>query len=90
MSKLRKDNLVLVYGDYQILQAEHPTVYAYTRTYEGEQWLVLLNFSASGSTFTTPELGQLDQVKINNYEEVRLDGKSVELLPYQAVIYALK
>ena len=46
MTKLRKENLVLVYGDYQLLQPEHPAVYAYTRELDGVKWLVLQNWRA--------------------------------------------
>ena len=45
MVKLRKDNPVLVYGQYQILQESHFEIYAYTRTLDEQQVLVLLNFS---------------------------------------------
>lgn len=45
MVRLRKENAVLVYGDYELLLPEHPAIYAYTRGYEGRVWTVLLNFS---------------------------------------------
>ena len=50
MVALRKDNLLLVYGNYEIIQEEHPTIYAYTRTLEDQKMLVLLNFSESESS----------------------------------------
>jgi oligo-1,6-glucosidase len=43
--QLRKENPVLVYGDYELLLPEHSAIYAYTRGYEGKLWTVLLNFS---------------------------------------------
>ena len=89
MTKLRKENLILTYGQYELLQREHPTVYAFTREYEGEKWLVLLNFSDTNSTISLPELTQVGEVKINNYEEVNFAGDQVDLLPYQAVICTL-
>ena len=89
MTKLRKENLILTYGQYELLQREHPTVYAFTREYEGEKWLVLLNFSDTNSTISLPELTRVGEVKINNYEEVNFAGDQVDLLPYQAVICTL-
>jgi oligo-1,6-glucosidase len=90
MAKLRNENKILVYGDYEILQKEHPTVYAYTRAHEGEKWLVLLNFSEETSNFSSPELLQLNEVMINNYDEMDIRGNVVEMKPYQAVILSLE
>jgi oligo-1,6-glucosidase len=89
MAKLRNENLVLIYGKYQILQPEHPTVYAYTRKYENEEWLVLLNFSDSKSKFTSTEIDRIAETKINNYQLNPLDGNTIELQPYQAIIFSL-
>lgn len=86
MTQVRKDHPVLVYGNYEILEQEHPTVYAFTRTLDGEKMLVLLNFSEENSTITLSEPGNLGQLIINNYPELEVSGNTVELLPYQAVI----
>src|SRR5260221_5524956 len=45
LMRLRRENPILVYGDYRLLLREHPTIYGYTRSYEGETWTILLNFS---------------------------------------------
>jgi oligo-1,6-glucosidase len=49
--QLRKDHKALVYGKYTLLDKENPRVYAYTREWEGERLVVLLNFSASEAEF---------------------------------------
>ncbi|MBT8288392.1 MAG: alpha-glucosidase [Flavobacteriaceae bacterium] len=90
MAKLRNENNVLVYGEYQLLLEEHPDIYAYTRELGDEKWLVLLNFSESNSNIELPELDGIDTAKINNYDDVLLDGNSMEMLPYQAIIFSLK
>lgn len=43
--RLRRENPVLIYGDYRLLLAEHPAIYAYERSYKGETWTIMLNFS---------------------------------------------
>jgi oligo-1,6-glucosidase len=43
--RLRKQSPILVCGDYQLLLPEHPAIYAYARSYKGETWTILLNFS---------------------------------------------
>lgn len=86
MTKLRNDHLVLVYGAYDMLLEEHEQVYAYTRTLEDRQLLVLLNFSDQGATATLPDGVTASEVLINNYEANPVQGSEVNLAPYQAVI----
>jgi oligo-1,6-glucosidase len=45
MVQLHKDNSVLVYGMYTLLDEDNPDIYAY-RELEGRKLLVLLNFSS--------------------------------------------
>ena len=90
MVKLRKDNPVLVYGDYELVRPEHEQVYAYTRTLGDVKMLVLLNFSDEAAGIELPEGTATDEVLINNYDAVETAGLAVNLKPYQAVVYALK
>jgi oligo-1,6-glucosidase len=86
MVKLRKENLVLVYGQYTLLDKANPDVYAYTRELNGEKVLVLLNFkSKPGAANTGIDLGKA-RVLLGNYAAPSKDGK---LKPYEAVIYQL-
>ncbi|MDA9234454.1 alpha-glucosidase [Polaribacter sp.] len=89
MVKLRKDNPVLVYGQYQILQESHSEIYAYTRTLDEQQVFVLLNFSKKQATITLEETTKTGTLLINNYD--RLDAKEgqITLQPYQAIICEL-
>ena len=86
MTKLRKDNPVLVYGKYEILKKEHPQIYAYRRTLGEDKLLILLNFSEEESSITLPELSDVQDTLINNYSSCEITDNSVKLLPYQAVI----
>src|SRR5664279_3342340 len=49
--KLRKENLVLVYGKYTLLDKGNPNVYAYTRELNGKKLLVLLNFTSKVAAY---------------------------------------
>jgi len=42
--KLRKEELTLVYGNYTLLDNNNPDIYSYTREFNGEKIIVLLNF----------------------------------------------
>ena len=86
MVALRKDNLLLVYGNYEIIQEEHPTIYAYSRTLDDEQMKILLNFSESTSKINLLDLGLYKEVLINNYNELLIDKNTITLQPYQAVV----
>lgn len=90
MTKVRKDHSVLVYGKYELLEREHPTVYAFTRTLDNEQMLVLLNFSKEKSSIKLSQFKDFSKVVINNYEALTVNAGEVDLLPYQAVILKIK
>ncbi|QHT70731.1 alpha-glucosidase [Rhodocytophaga rosea] len=87
--QLRKDNPVLVYGDYQLLEPAHPDIYAYTRTLEGKKMLVLLNFTSKTTRIQLQEMGSVKETLINNYSSVKMEEGEVSLQPYQAVIFSL-
>ena len=86
MVALRKDNLLLVYGNYEIIQEEHPTIYAYSRTLDDEQMIILLNFSELESSISLPNFDHNKEVLINNYNEFSIDENTITLKPYQAVV----
>ena len=86
MVALRKDNLLLVYGNYAIIQDDHPTIYAYSRTLEDQQMIILLNFSELESSISLPNFDHNKEVLINNYNELSIDENTITLKPYQAVV----
>jgi len=89
MVALRKDNLLLVYGNYEIIQDDHPTIYAYSRTLEDQQMIILLNFSELESSISLPNFDYNKEVLINNYNEFSIDENTITLKPYQAVVLKL-
>ena len=93
MVKFRNENPILVYGDYQLLDAANPKVYAFVRKYEGKQLLVLLNFSKTNSVANTGLAVNNPELKISNYTDKVLAPAAAgqfELRPYEAAIYELK
>jgi oligo-1,6-glucosidase len=85
--KLRKENPVLIYGKYTLLDKDNPNVYAYTRTLDNEKVLVLLNFSKDMVSWQVPAgTGLTNTVLINNYASLGAMNTTVTLKPYQAVI----
>ncbi|WP_423856425.1 glycoside hydrolase family 13 protein [Yeosuana marina] len=91
MVELRKNNKVLIYGDYELLGAENENIYAYTRTLDDKKMLVVLNFTDHDSSIDLPESKNLEAILINNYKDLNNDENgNLTLKPYQAVICSLK
>ena len=79
MVNLRKNNDVLVYGDYELIELEHPDIYAYVRTLGPRRMMVLLNFSARKSSIELPDASGMGDVLINNFETVDVEKNKVFL-----------
>lgn len=87
---LRKEHLIMVYGKYQLLLPEHEYIYAYTRTLDDEQWLVLLNFSAEPQAVDLPaELAAVGRMIIGNYPAESEAAHRETLRPYEARVYQI-
>jgi len=84
--QLRKRELTLVYGKYELLDRENPGVYAYTRELNGEKILILLNFKDKISIASTGIDLTKTSILINNYPDYPFGN---QLRPYEAVIYKL-
>lgn len=81
---LRRENPIMVYGDYALLLPNDENIYAYTRTYQDKTWLVICNFYKDSVEFSLNGTGK---VLISNYENSCTDLKNGRLRPYEAVIY---
>lgn len=86
---LRKQNPVMVFGDYQLMLQDHEQIYAYTRTLGEVIWLIVLNFSESAAILELDDRysGMKRELIIGNYPE---DGMEPEQLrPYEARVYRM-
>jgi oligo-1,6-glucosidase len=86
--QLRKDNLVLVYGKYTLLDKDNPDVYAYTRELNGKKMLIILNFSAKNATVNVDVDMNNTHGLLSNYKDkviYKVKG-GVSLRPYEALV----
>lgn len=85
---LRKEHQVIVYGDINMLFEEDENIFAYTRRFENEGILVVLNFFDKEVEFTIPTEIEINNTKllISNYEIHELMNNFV-LKPYEARVY---
>lgn len=90
MIQLRKHSKALLYGEYQLIMPLDPRIYAYTRTIDDEQVVVILNFSSTPSEFIWPdEFISADKELLIANLEVKQDKKhdTINLEPYEARVY---
>lgn len=87
---LRKENPVMVYGDYELIMQDHEQIYAYTRTLAEEKWLIVLNFTGHPVALELPEGLSTEggDIVIANYPVEGMD--SSQLRPFEARVYSLK
>ena len=88
--KMRRDNLILVYGKYTLLDRNNPYIYAYTREQNGKKILVLLNFGTKDAGINIDEDLSKANSLICNYNTIPARTKgNVSLRPYEAVVYEM-
>jgi oligo-1,6-glucosidase len=90
MIQLRRAEPALVYGRYELLDAENPDVYTYTRSLDGKTFLVALSFSTKGGRTIIPDGFEAGAIQINNLEKSPVQGGDIVLEPYQAVVLELQ
>lgn len=86
--QLRKENPIIVYGDYTLLDEENEKVYSYLRAYHAQKLLVVTNFSAEELNYEVPAEITEGELLIGNYNDVegKLE-KTIALRPYEARVY---
>jgi len=85
--ELRKNNLVLVYGKYSLVDKSNPDIYAYTRELDGRKFLIMLNFKSKPSAIKSGFSLSSAKLLLDNYDT---PSKGNTLKPYEAVVYELK
>ncbi|MGD6856070.1 glycoside hydrolase family 13 protein [Bacillus infantis] len=89
MISLKKSNEVFTYGQYDLLLEDDKQIYAYTRTSEDDQVIVITNLSAKEAVFTSDVILKPESLLLHNYPAAEAEGKSVTLKPYEARVYRI-
>lgn len=82
--RLRKEYTVFTNGEFQLLLAEDPDIFAYTRTNENSQILVVCNFYGKTLDYPLKAPDASMRLLISNYKDAE---KAMQLRPYEARIY---
>ncbi|MBP3041064.1 alpha,alpha-phosphotrehalase [Bacillaceae bacterium Marseille-Q3522] len=93
--QLRKQYDIITNGDYQLILAGHHAIFAYIRSNnQGEKLLVVNNFYGEETDFVLPAEACTDEytssLLLSNYEDSPAHVKSFQLRPYESVVYYLK
>ncbi len=78
--RLRADSRTLIYGDFALIEREHPQVFGYTRSRDGEAYTIVCNMSGSPALLSVVPNG--DCVFSN-----LTDSLGSMLQPYEARVY---
>ncbi|QPC45842.1 glycoside hydrolase family 13 protein [Mangrovibacillus cuniculi] len=90
--KLRKELEIIVEGDFEILEADHPSLYTYVRRFNGETLVVAANVSNEANEFVVPEAISLEngEVLLHNMEDAPSVERNMTLAPWEARVYYMK
>lgn len=87
---VKDEEELLTEGDYQLLLPEDEKIFAYLRTSDKEQWIVVANLSED--TVSTEGLAKYvsdkEDIKIANYKD--RTGIKVDLRPYEAFMMRIR
>ena len=85
--RLRKENEIIVYGNYELLLPEDENIFAYVRTLDNQKLLVVCNFSKSEQKFDFSGYENAKMLISNYNRDARKDGI---LKPYEATVLLLE
>ena len=84
--RLRHENDIIVYGEYELLEPQNEELFIYTRTWNIEQLMVLCNFTDKDAVIPAAVMAQIPadaQILISNH----VGNLEVVLRPYEARVY---
>lgn len=90
--ELRKNHEIIVYGTYDLILEDHPSIFAYLRTWKNEKLLVIANFNEESCVFALPTeiTYSSSELLIHNYDVQSELIRNIALQPYETRVYKLK
>lgn len=87
--RFRKENEIVLKGDYKEYYANSKDLYVYERIYKNQRMLVICSFTEKGVAFEAPEGYDLSKgVKVlGNYESDHICGNGFKTRPYEMRVY---
>ena len=87
--KFRKENEIVIYGDYKEHYKSSKTLYVYERNYEGKRMLVINVFGDKPVKFKAPKGFDLSKGKLvlANYKDADIQDNGFTTKPYETRVY---
>ena len=87
--QMRKDNPIILYGDYREHYKNSSELYVYERNYDGKRLLVICSFTDKKVNFTAPEGFDLKSGKLlaTNYNYPAVSENGFRTKPYETRVY---
>lgn len=86
MIRMRKEHPALIYGTYDIVAEDHPTVFAYRRQTEKETYLIITNLFGEKTEVVLDQSIDKGKVLLTNEQEKRSLTEPLILNPYEALL----
>ncbi len=83
--RLRKELDVIVYGQYLLLEPDHPDLFVYTRTWENDSMLVVCSFAEREIAYSVPAEYRNGECLIANYDDP--DPNRDSLRPWECFVF---
>lgn len=80
---------VFVYGDFELLDSEHATVFAYKRAGSEKAFVTVLNFSGKEVEWAVPEHARVERWVAGTYEKSapeKATGGIIKLRPWEGIL----
>jgi alpha-glucosidase len=89
MIEMKKENEIFTYGTYDLVLEDHDQIYAYTRTMDNEQAVVISNLSSEPAAIDFDAFPlESSKLLLNNYEvEEHGPATALTLKPYETRVY---
>lgn len=90
--QLKKKHLTLTYGTFDLIYPEDTKVFAYTRTYEGDQFIIIGNLSHDKVTLKKDESLKMkdESLVLYNYQKEDRSEDIFTFQPFEARIYYIE
>ncbi len=90
--KFRKENEIVIYGDYKEHYQKSKDLYVYERNYEGKRMLVINSFTEKPVSFTAPAGFDLNKGEcvLANYKDIKVSANGFTTKPYETRVYLFK
>lgn len=85
--KIRSEREALIYGKYELLLEKHKEIYAYTRTYGEDKYIIIVNLSTKEVKFKSKYILKEKNLILHNYKNIEEDTESCIMKAYECRLY---